>query len=122
MAKKNIASLMNGIMGDAKSKETEVSSENTQEVPVSEVTEEMRENLEAKRHRNVGRPRKGESGGKTNEVRATFIVDPEIVRKLKYVSLAEGSLLKDVIAEALNSYLESWEVENGKIRLPKVKS
>lgn len=85
------------------------------------MTEEMKENLEAKRRQNVGRPRKGETGKQTNEVRATFIVDPEVVRKLKYVSLAEGSLLKDVIAEALNSYLDTWESENGKIRLPKVK-
>ena len=117
MAKKNIASLMSGIMGDVKPQTPEVSSVTTQEVPVSEITDEMKDNLEAKRRRNVGRPRKGE-----NEVRATFIVDPEIVRKLKYVSLAEGTLLKDVIAEALNSYLESWESENGKIWLPKVKS
>ena len=122
MAKKNKASLMSGIMGDVKPQTPEVSSVTTQEVPVSEITDEMKDNLEAKRRRNVGRPRKGETGKQTNEVRATFIVDPEIVRKLKYVSLAEGTLLKDVIAEALNSYLESWESENGKIWLPKVKS
>ena len=116
MAKKNLASLMSGIMGDAKFSIPEETSSTTQEVPVSVVTEEMKENLEAKRRQNVGRPRK-----QTTEVRATFIVDPEVVRKLKYVSLAEGSLLKDVIAEALNSYLDTWESENGKIRLPKIK-
>lgn len=120
MAKKNLASLMSGIMGDTKPLIPEESS-TTQDVPVSEVTEEMKENLEAKRRRNVGRPRKGETGKQTNEVRATFIVNPEIVRKLKYVSLAEGSLLKDVIAVALNAYLDSWESENGRIRLPKIK-
>lgn len=121
MAKKNLASLMSGIMGDAKPSIPEETSGATQETPVSEITDEMRENLEAKRRRNVGRPRKEESGRQANEVRATFIVDPETVRKLKYVSLAEGSLLKDVIAEALNSYLDTWEAENGKIRLPKIK-
>ena len=121
MAKKNLASLMSGIMGDAKFSIPEETSSPTQEVPVSVVTEEMKENLEAKRRQNVGRPRKGETGKQTTEVRATFIVDPEVVRKLKYVSLAEGSLLKDVIAEALNSYLDTWESENGKIRLPKIK-
>ena len=121
MAKKNLASLMSGIMGDTKPLIPEETSSATQEVTVSEVTEEMKENLEAKRRRNVGRPRKGESGKQTNEVRATFIVDPEIIRKLKYVSLAEGSLLKDVIAEALNAYLDTWESENGRIRLPKIK-
>lgn len=121
MAKKNLASLMSGIMGDTKPLIQVETSCPTQEFPISEITEEMKENLEAKRRRNVGRPRKGETGKQTNEVRATFIVDPEIVRKLKYVSLAEGFLLKDVIAEALNNYLDSWESENGRIRLPKIK-
>ncbi|MDE7421422.1 MAG: hypothetical protein K2N35_14585 [Muribaculaceae bacterium] len=121
MAKKNLASLMNGIMGEAKPKEPEVSSEIPQEVLVSEVTEEMKDNLETKRRQNVGRPRKGESGSKTNEVRATFIVDPELIRKVKYISLVESTLLKDVISDALTSYIEAWEIENGKIRLPKKK-
>lgn len=118
MAKKNLASLMNGIMG--KSKPTEPAVEQLESTAV-EVTEEMKANLEANRRRNVGRPRKGESGSKTNEVRATFIVDPELIRKVKYISLVESSLLKDVISEALTSYIEAWESENGKIRLPKKK-
>lgn len=121
MAKKNLASLMNGIMGDSKPNETEVTSGMSQEVPVSEVTEEMKENLELTRRRNVGRPRKGESGTKTEETRATFIVDPELIRKIKYISLVESTLLKDVISDALTSYIEKWEAENGKIRLPKKK-
>lgn len=121
MAKKNLASLMNGIMGDSKPIVSEVPSEGPQEVPVSEVTDEMKNTLEAKRRQNVGRPRKGDASSKTNEVRATFIVNPEVVRKLKYISLVESNLLKDVISEALSSFIESWESKNGKIRLPKVK-
>lgn len=119
MAKKNIASLMNGIMGDVTPQESEDTKIN--EHHVSEVTEEMKENLEAKRRQNVGRPKKGESSTKSSEIRATFIVEPEVVRKLKYISLAEGSLLKDVIAAALSIYIDSWETDNGKIRLPKLK-
>ena len=42
----------------------------------------------------------------------------EIVRKVKYISLMDSKLLKDVIAEALTSYIEKWEDENGKINLP----
>ena len=112
---------MNGIMGNSKSMVSEVSSEERLEIPVSEVTEEMKDNLEAKRRQKVGRPRKGESSSKTSEVRATFIVDPEVVRKLKYISLVESNLLKDVIGEALTLFIESWEEENGKIKLPKMK-
>lgn len=121
MAKKNLASLMNGIMGESKPSETEVTSGMSQEVPVSEVTEEMKENLEVTRRRNVGRPRKGESGTKPEETRATFIVDPELIRKIEYISLVESTLLKDVISNALTSYIEKWEAENSKIRLPRKK-
>ena len=53
------------------------------------------------------------------DARTTFIVDPELIRKVKYISLVESSLLKDVISEALTSYIEAWESENGKIRLHK---
>ena len=95
MAKKNLASLMNGIMGDPKPQEPTVSeiaiNEQTAEVHSSECTEEMKESLETKRYSNVGRPKKGTTNTKKEETRATFIVDPEFIRKLKYISLVESS-------------------------------
>lgn len=106
-------------MGDPKTQETPEVPANA---PASEITDEMKENLEARRRQNVGRPRKGEHHVKAEEVRATFIVDPELVRKLKYISLVEGNLLKDVIGEALTSFIVSWEADNGKIRLPHKKN
>ena len=87
-------------------------------------TEQMKAKLEAKRRENVGRPKKGEtakSAKKPQEIRATFIVDPDLLRKVKYISLVEGILLKDVISEALNNYVDAWEEKNKKIRLPKAK-
>lgn len=68
----------------------------------------MKSKLEAKRRENVGRPKKGElakSAKKPQEIRATFIVDPDLLRKVKYISLVEGILLKDVISEALSNSL-----------------
>ena len=94
------------------------------DVPATASTEKMKSKLEAKRRENVGRPKKGEpskSAKKPQEIRATFIVDPDLVRKVKYISLVEGILLKDVISEALSSYVDAWEEKNKKIRLPKVK-
>ena len=94
------------------------------EVPATASTEKMKSKLEAKRRENVGRPKKGEtakSAKKPQEIRATFIVDPDLVRKVKYISLVEGILLKDVISEALNNYVDAWEEKNKKIRLPKAK-
>ncbi len=121
MAKKNLASLMSGIMGDVKPASSEPVETAQEATAISEITEEMRDNLESRRRQNVGRPRKGENGSKTAEVRATFIVDPELVRKIKYISLVDGELLKNVVGNALTAYIESWESENGKIRLPKKK-
>ena len=87
-------------------------------------TEQMKSKLEAKRRENVGRPKKGETAKSTKkpqEIRATFIVDPDLLQKVKYISLVEGALLKDVISEALNNYVDKWETDNRKIRLPKRK-
>lgn len=95
-----------------------------QEATETAATEQMKSKLEAKRRENVGRPKKGEtakSARKPQEIRATFIVDPDLVRKVKYISLVEGILLKDVISEALNNYVDAWEENNRKIKLPKKK-
>lgn len=124
MGKKNLASLMNGIMGEPN--QEVVKSDNqliepADEPESSEVTEEMKESLEPQRYRNVGRPKKGTTASKKEETRVTFIVDPELIRKLKYISLVESSLLKDIISEALTGYINEWEEENGKIKLPKKK-
>lgn len=94
------------------------------EVSATASTEKIKSKLEAKRRENVGRPKKGEpakSAKKPQEIRATFIVDPDLLRKVKYISLVEGILLKDVISEALNNYVDVWEEKNKKIRLPKAK-
>jgi hypothetical protein len=120
MAKRDLASLMSGIIGEKSPAET-TKVENIETQLATEVTDEMKENLEARRKRNVGRPRKGETVSKSNEVRATFIVDPDLVRKVKYISLVEGNLLKDVINSALQEYINAWESANGKIRLPNKK-
>ena len=95
-----------------------------QEATETAATEQMQFKLEAKRRENVGRPKKGESAKsakKPQEIRATFIVDPDLLQKVKYISLVEGILLKDVISEALNNYVDKWETDNRKIRLPKRK-
>ena len=95
-----------------------------QEATETAATEQMKSKLEAKHRENVGLPKNGESAQnvtKPQEIRATFIVDPDLVRKVKYISLVEGILLKDVISEALNSYVDAWEENNRKIKLPKKK-
>jgi hypothetical protein len=118
MAKKDLASLMNGIIGEKSSaKVPGIETENSH--VARDVTDEMIENMEQNCKRNIGRPRKGETSSKSNEIRATFIVDSDLVRKVKYISLIKGKLLKDIINRALSDYVETWESANGKIHLPK---
>ena len=149
MSKKNLSLLMDGFMGEANQAESvqeqpkgqavEQTAEQTEQPAVQddkqenpkaapatemEATDKMKSRLEAKRRENVGRPKKGEtakSAKKPHEIRATFIVDPDLLQKVKYISLVEGILLKDVISEALNNYVDKWETDNRKIRLPKRK-
>lgn len=149
MSKKNLSLWMDGFMGEAnptdqaKELPQEQQVEQTQEQAVAkEVQEQQRavtgeasvqrevpatastEKMKSKRRENVGRPKKGEpakSAKKPQEIRATFIVDPDLLRKVKYISLVEGILLKDVISEALSNYVDAWEEKNKKIRLPKAK-
>ena len=105
-------------------KEAPAKASSKKETTETAATEQMKSKLEAKRRENVGRPKKGEaakSAKKPQEIRATFIVDPDLVRKVKYISLVESILLKDVISEALNNYVDAWEEKNKKIRLPKAK-
>lgn len=111
MAKKNLASLMSGLMGD------QTSDTNGQVSELDQTSEQALSTSKPKR----GRPRKSETNTSgSNEIRATFIVDSELVRKMKYISLAEDRMLKDVMSDALTSYVGWWESKNGEINLPKV--
>lgn len=118
MAKKDLASLMNSIMGqqDIAAKGSEVNTGDS-----ATTGTEPQTSAPTVGRRRVGRPRKGETVAPPNEIRATFIVAPEIVRNLKYIALVESKLFKEVIADALYSYLNEWEKKNGRIKLPNTK-
>ena len=87
-----------------------------------QVSPELREALNRKRHENVGRPKAGT--GKPQEdklmygdTRFTIIVKKEIQQKLKYISAIETRTLKDILAQVLGGYIEEWERKNGNIRI-----
>ena len=108
MAKKNLSSLMSGLMGQPAPQEE---ADNIQTAPFNSADNQTSLPTEGKRR--PGRPR-----NTSPELRATFIVDPELIRKVKYITLVEGNLQKDVIDAALRQYISQWESDNGQINLP----
>lgn len=88
----------------------------------ADVTDGKKTALQKKRSENAGRPTKDtrpsmEQGTKAGETRATFIIQKQLLRKLKFISLMDTRLLKDIISESLTATVEEWEKENGKIKL-----
>ena len=125
--KKDIANLISGIVGEPQQellrRQDEEGNVAPEVVEKLGITPEMEEKLNEIRRARVGRKRKDEEQdeAKQHEGRATFVVDTRLVRKVKYISLMDSKLLKDVISEALNAYIKKWERANGEINLPNKK-
>lgn len=132
MAKKDLAKLVGGLIGTPTSEQITESStpaQTEQDSPretdldharaeALQITPEMEEQLNARRRERTGRPKGTGRKDKPVETRATFVVNPVYVRKLKYIALAEQRLHKEIVAEALDRYISEWERQNGIIKLP----
>jgi hypothetical protein len=57
-----------------------------------------------------------QEGTKENETRATFIVNEELLEKLKAVAYWERKLIKEVINTALQEAIDKHEKKNGSIK------
>lgn len=122
MAKKNLMSLMDGIMGEDRKEEAPVGEIRTESAPEPKPAANVepapeKPAPEKSVRKGPGRPKKEAA----NETRATFIVNNDLLRKIKYISLVEGCMQKDVLDRALQEYIDAWQEENGKIRLPRSK-
>jgi hypothetical protein len=76
----------------------------------------------------IGRPvtqtkeitKSSQEGTKENETRATFIVNEELLDKLKAIAYWERKLIKDVVNEALQDKVAKHEQKSGAIKpIPK---
>ena len=122
MAKKSLTSLMNGIMGDDEPEVVETvetvkvsEPEKPAETPKEEAPAAEMKKEEATPRRGAGRPKKVVAADQPEDIRATFVMNPEQQRHIKYISLMEGKMLKTILAEALASYIDNWQSENGRI-------
>lgn len=93
MGKKKLGSLMDGILGN-----NETVDANSKDKPITK----------------RGRPKNPNA---IPVIKSSYSINPETLKKLKYISLMEDKLLKDVTEEAYASYIQQWENKNGKINL-----
>lgn len=99
MAKKNLSSLMTGILG---SEPVSHHSEEQTAAPVSQESKPRR-----------GRPTSTPVGA--NDVRTTFIFDRAMLNQLRYISLVEKKTLKEIVGELIDGYVARWEKSHGEI-------
>ena len=57
-----------------------------------------------------------QEGTKENETRATFIVNEDLLEKLKAIAYWERSLIKEVVASALEKAVATYEKKNGPVK------
>jgi len=76
----------------------------------------------------VGRPKTqfkeilktSQKGTKENEIRATFIINEDLLEKLKAIAYWERSLIKDVLDKAIQEAVSKYEKKSGEIKpIPK---
>jgi hypothetical protein len=76
----------------------------------------------------VGRPvtqtkeitKSSQEGTKENETRATFIINEELLEKVKAIAYWERELIKDTINRALQEAISRYEKKSGEIKpIPK---
>ena len=61
-----------------------------------------------------------QEGTKENETRATFIINEELLDKLKAIAYWDRVLIKDVVNTALQEIVAKYEKKNGEIKpIPK---
>ncbi len=57
-----------------------------------------------------------QEGTKENETRATFIVNEEVLEKVKAIAYWERLNIKEVVGDALNEFIQRYEKKNGAIQ------
>jgi len=98
MAKKNFTGGLNSLLGDQPEKPKRGR-------PVTQSKEITKSSQE---------------GTKENETRATFIINEELLEKLKAIAYWDRKLIKEVVDTALQDRVDKYEKKNGDIKpIPK---
>ena len=75
---------------------------------------------EAQEHKGQAKDNSKDGVVSPAEVRATFIVSPMLVRKLKLIGTLENRKHKDIVGAALSEYIERWEKRHPAVSLDEI--
>ena len=114
---------LNALLGEGTRQEAPEQEQHEQREDLMETVkdEELRELLEKKRKKDLGRPRKDTKHLSRTEgyERMTTIVNTEKMEKLKAIALKETKTIKEVMEEVMDLAIEAYEKKHGPIRLKK---
>lgn len=96
MAKKSFTGGLNSLLGETKQ------------------PEQATEQAEPKAKKEITKT--SQIGTKEKETRATFIVNEDLLEKLKSVAYWDRALIKDVVNNAFEDYISRYEKKNGEIK------
>lgn len=97
MAKKSFSGGLNSLLGDTKPAEA---------APVVAEPKASKKEI----------TKTSQKGTKENETRATFIVQEDLLDKLKSLAYWERVLIKDIVNQALEDHITRYEKKNGPIK------
>lgn len=75
---------------------------------------------EAQEHKGQAKDNSKDGVVSPAEVRATFIVSPMLVRKLKLIGTLENRKHKNIVGTALAEYIERWEKKHPSVNLEEI--
>jgi hypothetical protein len=105
MAKKNFSGGLNSLLGDTKA-------------PQPPKGEQAPAVAEPKAKREITKT--SHIGMKEKETRATFIVNDDLLDKMKAIAYWERTLIKDIINQSFEDHIARYEKKNGEIKaMPK---
>lgn len=102
MSKKTFTGGLNSLLGESKPKD------------LAQKRKELKTGRPKTQFKEI--TKSSQEGTKENETRATFIVNEELLEKVKAIAYWDRVLFKDVINSALEDAVGKYEKKNGKVK------
>jgi len=115
MTKKNFKGGLNSLLGDQpKNEVTYKGAKKFIDIMQNEETNKPKRGRPVTQTKEI--TKSSQEGTKENETRATFIINEELLEKLKAIAYWDRVLIKEVINTALQEAISKYEKKNGVIK------